>query len=381
MAVISGNRFTFSDTVNEKIDISSALDKLKPIDTPLLLRIGRDSLRDGCTAVKHEWLEDTVRGTTSNDVGATLNNTTDPVTATITSGDGNTKFRAGDIVKVEQELMRVTATAANTITVSRGWGGSTNAAHASAILITLIGTALVQGSGLVGARTTTKSGLFNYTQIFEEEVQVSATMQATSKYTAQNDPEYQIGAQLEIIGVNMERTLLFGRKSQPVAGAAGPGAMDGIQPRIITNVYNKASAELTQAMLEDAMQDIWTAGGQPSLVVVNATQQRRINTFLDGYRETDYSDEILGTMVRRYKTNFGQVDILLDRHMPADEVWVLDESKIGYGPLEGRSLSTMRLPTVSKEYDLWQISGEYTSETRLEASHARIHTLATTGLF
>lgn len=379
MAVISGQRFTYSDQVNEAIDISSALDKLKPIDVPLLLRIGRDSLRDECTAVKHEWLEDTVRGTTTNDVGGTLNNTTDPVTVTVTSGDGNTKFRANDIVKVEQELMRVTSTAANTISVTRGWGGSTNAAHASGILITLVAPALPQGSDLLGARTTTKSGLFNYTQIFEEEVKVSKTMQSTDKYTAQNDPEYQIGAQLEIIGVNMERTLLFGRKNQPTSTL--PGAMDGIQARLSTNVYAKAGAALTQTFLEDAMQDIWNQGGRPSLMVVNATQQRRINTFLDGYRETDYEDELLGAYVRRYKTNFGTVDILLDRHMPTDEVWILDEDKIGFGPLSGRALSTMKLPPLSKEYDVWQISGEYTSEVRLEAGHARIAGLATTGLF
>jgi hypothetical protein len=379
MAVIAGQRFTYSDTVNEAIDISSALDKLKPVDTPLLLRIGRDSTREPVTAVKHEWLEDTVRGTTTNDVGGTFNNTTDPVVVTVTAGDGNTKFRINDILKVEQELVRVTATAANTITVSRAWGGSVNAAHASGILITLLAPAMLQGSDLAGARTTTKSGLFNYTQIFEEEVKVSATMQETDKYTKQNDPEYQIGAQLEVIGVNMERTLLFGRKSQ--ATATLPGSMDGIQPRILTNVYNKASAALTQPMLEDAMEAIWQAGARGSLIVTNSTQQRRINSFLDGYREADYEDEVLGTMVRRYKTNFGTVDILLDRHMPADEIWILDEDKIGFGPLQGRSLSTMKLPPVSKEYDVWQISGEYTSEVRTEAAHARIHSLATTGLF
>lgn len=379
MAVIAGQRFTYSDTVNEAIDISSALDKLKPVDTPLLLRIGRSSLRDEATAVKHEWLEDTIRGTTTNDVGGTINNTTDPVVVTVTSGDGNTKFRINDILKIEQELVRVTATAANTVTVSRGWGGSTNAAHASGILITLLAPAMLQGSDLAGARTTTKSGLFNYTQIFEEEVKVSKTMQVTGKYTAQNDPEYQIGAQLEIIGVNMERTLLFGRKNQ--ATAVVPGSMDGIQVRISTNVYNKAAAALTQAHLEDAMEAIWQAGGRPSLIVTNSTQQRRINSFLDGYREADYEDEVLGTMVRRYKTNFGTVDILLDRHMPNDEVWILDEDKIGFGPLTGRALSTMKLPPISKEYDVWQISGEYTSETRLEQSHARIFGLATTGLF
>jgi hypothetical protein len=62
-------------------------------------------------------------------------------------------------------------------------------------------------------------------------------------------------------------------------------------------------------------------------------------------------------------------------------VWVLDESKIGFGPLEGRALAVEKLANISREYDTWQISGEYTAETRLEKSHARIHTLATTGLF
>lgn len=376
MAVISGTRFTYSDTVNEAIDISSALDKLSPTDTPLLLRIGKDSLRDPCVAVKHEWLEDDIRGTTSLVTDNPLSNVA--TTLNVTTGDG-TKFRNRDILKIEDELVLVTAVATDALTISRAFGGSTAAQHAQNSVITLIAPALIQASDTLGARTTTKTGKYNYTQIFEEEVVVSATMQATKKYTRQNDPEYQIGNQLEIIGVNMERTLLFGRKVQ--AAAATAGAMDGIRVVISTNVYNKAGAALTQAHLEDAMQDIWTAGGSPKLMVVNATQQRRINTFLDGYRETDYSDEVLGTAVRRYKTNFGSVDIMLDRHMPTDEVLILDTEKIGFGPLEGRALSTMKLPPKSKEYDTWQISGEYTAEVRLEKAHARIYGLATTGLF
>lgn len=376
MAVITGQRFTYSDSVNEAIDISSALDKLKPVDTPLLLRIGKDSLRDAATATKHEWLEDDVRGTTSAVVDNPL--LIGAVTLNVTATDG-VKFRARDIIRIESENILVTAVATDALTIVRGNGGTTAAAHAQGVVVLLVATALVQGSDLLGARTTTKTGKFNNTQIFEEEVRVTATMQSTKKYTRQNDPEYQIGAQLDILGVNMERSLLFGRKVTPAASVAGQ--MDGIQAVISTNVYNKASAALTQTFLEDAMQDIWSAGGAPSLVVVNATQQRRINTFLDGYRETDYNDEVLGTMVRRYKTNFGQVDILLDRHMPTDEVWILDESKIGFGPLETRSLSTMKLPPLSKEYDVWQISGEYTAEVRTEKAHARIAGLATTGLF
>ena len=123
MAIVTGVRYTYSDSTNEAIDMSSALDLLHPSDTPLLLKIGKSSLRDGCTATKHEWLEDELRGQTTNDSGGTINNTTDPVTVTVTTNDG-AKFRVDDIVKIESELCRVTAVAASTITVARAHGGS-----------------------------------------------------------------------------------------------------------------------------------------------------------------------------------------------------------------------------------------------------------------
>jgi Family of unknown function (DUF5309) len=376
MAVITGQRFTYSDTVNEAIDMSDALDILHPTDVPLLKLIGKDSLRDSCVAVKHEWLEDELRGQTTNAITTGLANTTDPVTTTITTGDG-TKFRTDDIVRVESELMLVTATAASSLTLARGYGGSTNASHASGVLITLIAPAIKQGITTPGeARTTTKSGKYNYTQIFEETVKASATNQATKKYTQQNDVEYQIGNQLEVLGTNMEKVLLFGRKVAPAAGVAG--AMDGIRAVLTTNVYDKSGAVLSQGMLEDALQDCWSAGAKTSHLFCNATQKRRINTFLDAYRQADYSDEKLGSTVSRYDTDFGGVTVVLDRWMPTDEVLIINADKIGFGPLVGRQLSTMKLPPPTKEADIWEMSGEYTAEVRLEKSHARIWNLSTT---
>jgi len=379
MAIVTGVRYTYSDSTNEAIDMSSALDLLHPSDTPLLLKIGKSSLRDGCTATKHEWLEDELRGQTTNDSGGTINNTTDPVTVTVTTNDG-AKFRVDDIVKIESELCRVTAVAASTITVARAHGGSTNAAHAASILITLLGPARPQGSDPGAARTTTKTGRYNYTQIFEETVKATATAQATKKWVNNGrEVEYQIERTMEILGTNMEKTLMFGRKVQPASTVAG--TMDGILPVFSTNVYNKSSAALTQVMLEDALQDIWVAGAKAYLILAGATQARRMDTFLDPYKEAGYSDSTFGSFLTRYVTRFGVIDILLSRWMPNDELWILDPSKIGFGPLEGRSLGITKLPETSREYDTWQISGEYTSETRMEKSHARIYGLATTGLF
>jgi hypothetical protein len=380
MAVITGTRYTYSDSVNEAIDMSSALDLLHPSDTPLLLKIGKSSLRDGpAMNTKHEWLEDELRGQTTNDSGGTLNNTTDPVVATVTTNDG-AKFRVDDIVKVEDELMRVTAVGTSTITVARGHGGTTNAAHAASVLITLLGPARPQGSDPGAARTTTKSGRFNYTQIFEETVKATATTQATQKYVNNGrEVEYHIERTMEIIGTNMEKTLMFGRKVAPSAGVAG--TMDGILPIFSTNVYNKSGAALTQVHLEDALEDIWEAGAKAYLILAGSTQARRIDTFLDPYKEASYQDQTFGSFLTRYRTRFGILDILMSRWMSQSEVWLLDTSKIGFGPLTNRALGITKIATKSREYDEWQISGEYTSETRLEKSHARIYGLATTGLF
>jgi hypothetical protein len=380
MAVIQGQRFTWSDSVNEKIDMSSALDILKPTDVPLLTLIGKDSLRDGCTSTKHQWLEEDFRGQTTVVDSNELANTTDPVTGVgIATGDAS-KFRKYDIVRVENELMYLSEDPdiANDELdgLIRGWGATSAASHSGTPVMTLIASALPQGTTTPGAaRTTTKAGKYNYTQIFEEVVTSSATMQNTDKYTAQADVEHQIAMQLESIGINMEKTLWYGSKVEPTVSSAG--SMDGIRSVLTTNVYDKNGAVLTQTMLEDALQDVWSAGASSTHLFCNATQKRRINTFLDGYRQAGYSDEKLGTSVTRYETDFGSVTVVLDRWAPADEVLIINSDKIGFGPLQGRSLGMTKLPINSRESDTWQISGEYTAEVRLEKSHALIQELST----
>src|SRR5262245_59320983 len=69
--IITGQRRTYGyvappgaagwDSINEALDISPALDMLRPVDVPLLTLIGRASLRDPVDQVKHEWYEDEYR--------------------------------------------------------------------------------------------------------------------------------------------------------------------------------------------------------------------------------------------------------------------------------------------------------------------------------
>lgn len=413
MATIGGMRKTYGydasatawDAQNEALDVSPMLDILRPVDVPLLTLIGRNSLED-VDNVKHEWLEDEYRGMTT--VSSGLNNTTNPVTVTLTTAAHAAYFRAtggngspadytaadsvaaGDIVRLwdgnGSELAIVTAVTSTTIDLDRSQLGTTPVSHTTSCNITIIGTLQPQGLTSVGAsRTTTKTPLFNYTQIFEDSFRASATQRSSRKYTANNDRARELSKVMDLMGVQLERTMIFGQKQKPaptVASQQGPaGAMGGIHSFLSSNVYDKNGAVLTQTMLEDALQDVWEAGAKSSHLFCNATQKRRINTFLDPYRRTDYSDTRLGSFVDAFDTDFGSVVVVLDRQMPTDEVLIIDASRIKFGPLnanESRAFKMTQRPVESQESELWEVSGEYTMEVRLEKSHARIYDLSTT---
>lgn len=375
MAVVSGTRFTFTDTANNAIDMSDTLAMISPFDVPLLSIIGKDSLKDPCRAAKHEWLEDELRPLDTTIPDASLNNTTDPVTFNVAAGTG-VYLAAGDILKVDSELLRVTGVATDAITVARGFGGSTNAAHASGSAVRVVGTVSVQGAAVGAARTTTKTGKFNFTQIYNSSVEVTSTQRSTIKYVGpSNELSRLLEAEIKVAWQIWERALLDGRKVAPASGVAS--AMDGILVLLTSNAYAKAGATLLESFVLDAMQAIWTAGGRPTHIFAGAFQKRVMSTFLDSQRMTSRTDRTAGVVVDTYTSDFGTQDIVLDRNMPTDTVLILDSSRIGFGPLEGNALTAQKVPPTTHLKETWQVYGEYTAETRNEKAHAKITGLAT----
>lgn len=387
---------TTYDGGNEALDISGVLDTLKAVDVPVLTLIGRDSLRDPCTQVKHEWLEDEIRGLKATTTDADLDDAVaDSTTITLVTAGDYLKFRGAavgtgpcDIVRlsstVGMEIAPVTATADNTITVTRGYfSGSSPVDHtaASVVNIEIIGMFQPQGKTTVGAqRTTIKDEKYNYTQIFEDSYAANETQRSTKKFIRHNEESYQFGLIADNFGRLFNRTLLYGERIAPAA--ANGGAMQGIVGTLSTNVYDKAQAILTEAMLYDALEDMWDngAGGESGIyAIVGAAQQRRIGQLLDPYRQVGYSEHTFGTWVDTYRTPVGNLHIVLERAMDPGDVLIIDKSRIGFGPLTGRALGMLPIPRTSREVQVWQWTGEYTCEVRQEKAHAYITDLASTG--
>lgn len=375
MAVVSGTRYTYTDTSNNKIDMSSTLSMISPSDVPLLTLIGHDSLDNPCVSTKHEWLEDALRPLDTLVADTSLNNTSDPVTFNVTAGQG-VYIGVGDILKVDNELLRVTGVATDAITAARAHGGTTNAAHASGAAVAIVGSVAVQDAAPGPARSTTKTGLFNYTQIYNSSVVITSTQRSTDKWAGPNDElSRELDKEVRVAWQTWERALLYGRKVAPAAGVAG--AMDGILPRISTNAYAKAGAYLTEDFILQALQDIWTAGGRPTHAVMGAFQKRQANKFLDSMRETTKQDRVAGVVVDTYTSDFGTIDIVLDRNMPTDTVLIFERGRIGFGPLRDHALHAAKIAQTTLLSETWQVVGQYTAEVRNENAHAKITGLAT----
>ena len=365
------------DTTNNVIDMSDTLASLKVDEVPILNLIGRDSLKDGqARSTKHEWLEDALRpldGAVAAD--SSFANTTDPVTFNVVAGQG-VYLLANDILKVESELVRVTGVSTDAITVARAFGGSTAASHAASTAWSIVGRVDVQDAAVPTPRTTTVSGLFNYTQIYNASVVVTTTAQSVKRYTKEDLMATAVRDEIRSAWLTWERALLHGRKVAPSSGVSS--AMDGMLVRVTTNVYAKGGAALTEAFLNTALRDIWTAGGGSNLVAfVGAYQKERINAILDSMRMTSRTDSTAGVTVNKYESDYGDLRFVLSRNMPTDTVLIIDTSRVGFGPLRNHSLRAVQIPRDTVSKDTVQIWGQYTSELRNESAHAKITGLAT----
>src|SRR5437763_1501191 len=153
-------------------DVSDLIGINSPYETPLLDALG-DPARPARSTV-HEWLEDALL---PNIDAVDDNSFANALTDTTFGVDNASRFQAGDQIQLEGsgEVMLVTDTdaVAGTITVVRGYGGSTAEALADNTVIHIVGNASLEAGDAGAARFTAKSRKTNFTQVYSSTSQVS----------------------------------------------------------------------------------------------------------------------------------------------------------------------------------------------------------------
>lgn len=380
MVTVAGTRLTLSDTVGLAVDMSPTIQLIDPFDVGILSYFGLSSLDKEATATEHQWMEDTLRPLTStitdNPLGAGA------VTINVAAGTG-VNFRTQDIVKIDDELIRITADpAADALTTvaasnGRGWGGSTAAAHNLNSVIEIVSVAYLEGNATPGiVRSVVKTKVSNFTQIFEDVVQVSSTLEAVEQWNPGSEYARQLAKTMKSLMILMDKTFIYGK---PSAGSATvPRSMGGIRHFITSNVTAAAGAQLSEKLVLDALNQTYDAGGMVKAMFSRLKQKQALNKFLDPNRRTGMDDRRAGAIVDSYLWDQGTVDTVIDRWLPADEEIFLDTEHIGFGPLRTQAIAHEILPKSSRLLQKGEITGEYTAEVKSQTAHARITGLATT---
>lgn len=318
----TGTITTYDLNVGVIVDIDPLIKMLSPADMPLTGGVGSDGSTilsaNSCFEKKVEWQDDTLF-TPQSTTGASI---ADAVTTTITVATGEQlRFAAGDIIQIENEKMRVTAYGggADQLTVTRGYGGTTAAAHTTVgTLIVNLGAALPEGSDPGPARSQDRNNRFNLTQIFgPDAVTVSGTEQAVRKYGLNTTEfDYQGGMRMKEQGIKLEQALLYQTRFEDLANKWR--TFGGFSYYITTNV-DAATTSITETPLLNQIQACYDKGGSPNRLLAGSKQKRNVSAIRSTDIRLGRADVGRGQVVDYFDSDFGRVDIVLDRWVrPSD---------------------------------------------------------------
>lgn len=376
----TGTRYSYTDSGVNTRSIADAVYMIDWTEAPLLniLGFGPENVRKfdlvNFPSTKVEWIEDTMSPYTTTIAEALDNSETGVDVAT----DTGAYFRQGDIVAVDSEYMLVTSVSTDTLTVTRGYGGTTAASHNDASTITLLTRAMPEGSDATTGHTTTTSQPYNYSQIISEAAKATKTALAIKKYGITDEMDYQVsklfanGGQAGKLAQFLQRTFYYGKRVQRSASAYG--SMGGFGAFVTTNVTNLSSASLQRSDIHTKIRQIRDAGGMCTHLITGSWGLEKINGMYEGAIRTTRDETRGGSEITMVKTPHGEVEVVYDWMCPAGYMYFVNQEKCGWLPV--RAFEAGKIAEQG-DYFLTDVVGEYTFAIANEESHGLIYGFST----
>lgn len=351
-----------NDLIGKKESVVDEYLLLNPLQTPMINLLG---FGNAVTNVEHVWFEDEMFATEGKVKTAALIDATDIAVV------DTEPFRVGQVVKIGEELLLVTAVPTGKITVVRGYAGTTAAAVAVGAVIEVMFVEGVEGADAREARYKPRKRVSNITQIFDETVELTGTAMAVAQFGVDNEYEKEKQKKQLELALQLEKAVINGIRYEQGTRRM----MRGIRSFIETNVVAAGNKALTDAHLVDAFRLIFEKGGFNGggnyKIVVGATQKIAISNFDKANIRLTRQDNMRGQVVDHYVSDFGAAEIVLNSNLPAGEILVIDANRISIRPLQTREFAHTFLGKTG-DYMKGMLVGEYTLEMLQEAAHAKI---------
>ena len=346
-------------------------------ESPLL--IGMIGTGEAATSTKLEWLEDSVgprRFYPSANSSGALTVTADEVAM----------VKVGSLVMASggPELFKVDSASGTSITVSlvAANSGTRTAANAPAnVAWYIVADPEREGSEAGdGAVHQAKIG-YNYTQIFRKDVTLSRSAIQTAVYgNLDNQINNQVSLKLEEMVRDMNGVLVFGHRQERSGSALGMagGLYEFATGEGALSVDGGGTAALDDITINDAIQLVSGAGGNPSIVYTCPAQARVIGASTRDQVRIVREDRVRGNYVAQVVNalNGSLLTIVADPLMNVvpNEAWVIDPAMM--------SIHHMQAPTdsdsTSAGFD--GVRRSLIAETTFEFNNAKLRACQIKGL-
>ena len=315
MAALTGQRTTGNVAASQrKIDVGKSILNLDPSETPytvILKRTGDGMAKEKTVNSTFSWAEDQreMRWDTVNAVGGYTNSATSVVVAT------GTRFYANCLVKVPRtgETLRVTAVSTNTLTVVRGFSGSTAAALVDTDPLLVLGYAADEGSRAPAVRSENPSFVTNYTQIFKKTLGASGTWRSSDNETMPHDWDHQNSkAHVEHM-IDIETAAVYGKPSE-ISSTDGPLRTTGGALHFLNQNATAVSGTLSEAAFDTWCADKAFANGSDEKVLFASSFLISVlNGFSKAKLNTAIGQKKYGIAYTDYVTPFGTLSLVRHR--------------------------------------------------------------------
>lgn len=356
-----------------RIDMSEKIAELEPNASPLITLTKKMKRRRVVTNPEFSWME--------QDPGNRWDAINNANSATVWTVGNAGYFRVGDIVQVPRttEVVLVTAVnnTENTITVKRGWGGSTTAQLEDNEPLVILGNANEEGAKLREIKTTEPVKKTNYTQILRTPVGVTNTLAATSTYGPKAMAYYR-----HLDGINhaidMERTMWLGKKDKDIHNGKHRRTTGGILEFLTENVLEVSanSGGLTEQAFTEWLEDVFRYGSSEKILFACGRLCTIIDLWAQNKLKTVPGERTYGVKIKEYVSSHGTLYIvkhkLFEGAVYGGMGVILDMNNVAYCPLKGRDT---KLLTGRQDPDEDAVKDEYITEFGVEVRLPKTHAI------
>lgn len=172
-----------------------------------------------------------------------------------------TYFKAGDIVAIPRtgEYIRVVSVAANVLTVTRGFAGTTAAATTATEKYLNLGLADSEGNTSPPAKATVVTKVTNYTQIVKTPVHVSRTLSQSNLYTGDERSRQRRKGGIKHARL-LEQQFFHGQKLEDTSTATNPIRLAGGLDEFVTSNVLAAGGALSESELYEWLGTVFRHG-------------------------------------------------------------------------------------------------------------------------